>query len=404
MSEGERYTSLLEELGNEREWALFHLIKIEGRLGLRINILDNCFIEAYSRRDDDRAKAYFNFLMKGVEDALLRPLAEEGHDGWPRGDGKEKCLVLPFSKRKEIDAAKEKTEKGKAALAMRLYPRLPLSEGTYIVEYIAQDETKMVPSRKATLLKTRAAILEIIAARWRNTKDEDEADVLFEFLWNLKTHWPEERDVRYAAMKNATDREFPISRIERHIGAHLDPRTVYREEKSIPALLAAAWMRSWDGVARVAVGARVTRALFGVSYAAFALTERMAACAREMDSEVVALASLLGYPSREWLDSSDFFRNIHQGFGIQYPGLGSVIVTTETHDSTDGLGSRGRLDEETLHDRFGKSKAIVEKWWGDNRENSQIRGLTLRFERYPRHDDKKPDFIREAHFGTHAEK
>ncbi len=399
MSNGDHYTSLLEELGDKREWALFHLLAKEP-LGARTSILADWFLVACRQQDDDRAKEYFDLVMKGFEDVYVRPLAEEGRSGW-LGHGNRKCLILPHSKQKEIRAAENLMGYEKAAYAMKQYPNLPDSESTHTVEYIVQDETERVRSTgRATLLKTRAAILEVIATRWRNTEDENEADSLFEFLWNLETGW-QEREARYDAMKDATDRCFPVARLERHIVTYLDPRTDYRsEEKNIPALLAAAWTRSQEGIARVAMGARVTRALSGATGAAFALAEIIAMHAREIDDEVVALARLLGF-TVEKNPYSGLWRRTPAGLDIFYPYFGSVILTIKVRDD---IGIRGRLDEEALHDRFGKYKAIVETWWSA-RANSQIKGLTLRFERHPyryERSDEKPYFTREVHFGTHV--
>jgi hypothetical protein len=136
----------------------------------------------------------------------------------------------------------------------------------------------------ATLLEIRAEVLSTIAKRWRDTRDEQEADKLFDFLiTETKSRFPEETKVLLGLLRETTNAIFPVVRLTRHYLLCANRPGVNEEIANILAI--ARTRNSPDVFAEFAL----VRHLEGCSQVGRRFIEEFAAKAGSLDRDAISL-------------------------------------------------------------------------------------------------------------------
>ena len=373
--EEQGYQPVVELVGRAKDWAL--LQPLEGvKPQTRLSRLKAVFLLACARRDDEYALELFGFLMRAVDDVHCLPFTKEGRDG--------RLVLKRLSKdedKKRWEHARDKAARTRAQLVKRLYPDLPVSEPTFVRVHLDQDESTLEPSKKPTLLHTREAMLKEIAHRWAATRDEDEADELFTFLLELSMYWKEEKEKRLAAIKAATDRSFPSTRLARY-SPMLIPRgsrSFRRQHDDVAGLLVAAWARARHGIERVASDILITEPLVGGTPGCLAYVEQLTREVAQVDAWVRELLAQLK-PNNYSPGNS----RVRGDLTVTYRGLRHIQLLIELKEVHASWG------DENWHEQFELAKERVEAW---QRGHDVV--VTLRLEGQRRYSGEL-DFEREA--------
>lgn len=365
---GEWYKAVLDVIGKSENWAAYRTVVILSPAE-RTEEIEQMFLAAARHHADKTAFQYCEWLLRAIDDVELLPLLTE-----ERGE-----QVLPYGR--VAEEAKRRARATRASRAMKLYVKLPSAKG----------EKDKVP----TLIETKRALLNEITTWWQETKDEDEADRIFEFLRGLPVWREEETKLgRFDLIRKATSTAFPVARLERHLlRLVVGCRTSHLEEKGdeIAQILAIGRARNTN-VGKTAWDIRVTQPLKECSEAAWPLLESYAAVVAAFDAEVRELLDIM-YKKDPFGGGRSLWLNLGgQGYSgalqITYPALGELLV-----DITLKLAWNSHPDEAWVDDRFDEVKEQIRKW----REKHPKISMRLRFAVF-REYDKKPAFMRERDF------
>jgi hypothetical protein len=201
-----RYQTVLDLAISFKDWAAHQLLE-QTAVEARPALLEELLIAIGRAHDDDAVSKYVDLLQRALEDVVLLPLLTPDTVG----------EVIAYN----------------ACVGVR---QEYVQRTTQILTKLPTDrEENYGGSRgkelKAVLLNSRGKMLEKICTRWRETKDEEEADQILEYLLDLSRTWgPRFRfnDLIETAVKKATDQSFPIPRLMRYLTTQCLPDTLQR--------------------------------------------------------------------------------------------------------------------------------------------------------------------------------
>jgi len=225
MPHGEYLTVLdmAKEKGAVGTWDILKNLCPEARL-VRMREL---FIQSLPWHNDNVTVLNFSLVLQCVSDRELTSfiIEEEG----------KTALYFPSEDAKKLHDAKARVGKLQSEEAMALFSLLP----TYKREKGGSDE--------AALPQTKKAMLAFLGKQWRETGDDEEADMLFDYLTGSAL-FPGEEKLLLAIFKEATDGSFPADRLSRHIARLVPPGikdcSLDRRIREIARVLLNGWARS----------------------------------------------------------------------------------------------------------------------------------------------------------------
>ncbi|TAL49436.1 hypothetical protein EPN83_00820 [Patescibacteria group bacterium] len=198
--------NVLEKVGGN--WSLWFSLEPRGQ-SERITFL-NEMVVVFARTVADRPSMpkehewadgellkYLEYLFCAIEDEAVSSA----------GDTEEASRVR---------GALEAADRRKAVFAKDLFKAIPHTGKGVTREWIAEDETRKGERQVPVFPKTLARILGEIARQWEQTKDETEADELFNYLLEVAISPTEFRGVVQKAVRDR-DALTPIARVERHL-------------------------------------------------------------------------------------------------------------------------------------------------------------------------------------------
>lgn len=338
------YETLDKLVEKGRFWAIcreFKYIKLEMHAKYLEDILRICIEE----HDDEQIAQYFLWIMKALADNEFVPLLEQTKD----------MIFLPSTE--EVYAAMVRARTARTAKAMELYPLLPEVK-TEKVHQKYDDDPYTVG--KPTLLETKKTILTEITRWWRETKDEEEADRLFDFLISVEGKMnkgiltrEEDKKIIHEAIRAATDHGFSPNRLVRCFLKIVPPGTPEHKTHSreIARMLAVAWARNSE-LDRLSLHFCNTNPLCDCSPAAFNFIGSIA-------SDVVALDRAARKLKLAIHPEGSYLREIPGDIDIGYPTISSLrlAITIKSDDC---------FEENTGHDYFLKAEKHVKQWKKDH--------------------------------------
>jgi hypothetical protein len=305
--------TVMEGLVKARNWGLVSLVELLAAEE-RVDRLRGAFVTACRRAADEDAVVHFGWLMKGIQeaDASRNPLPDRMKE-WQAHDAAEK-------------AAKVRVALAQADEALALYRELPGTQQGVGREWLAQDESRLVPINIATLLKTRKAMLLEIAKGWRDAPTHAEAEKYFLELHALER---EAKFREYSEPVAEVIREilaghgFPLERIAYTIRKH--PTSAHVQ------LLAHAWVK---GVGGASYGTRGAGELIAIL-----------ANSRQASEGALARIGALADHLTELDRKINMLQGRPHGAAIEYPDLGTVVIRYERKPDR-------RNDPDSFHQEF----------------------------------------------------
>lgn len=199
---GARYTTLIKELSESKQWAMLQLLEGKDH-DAQLEEMRRLFLVAVGQRDDEQARSYFRWLMRAVDDTHLADFLET----------KGKWTV--FKRDDGLTEANENRCRCRAAEAMRLWSRVPEKGVGKRRVQVTENESYLEDCDAPTLLETKKAVLEEVTRRWRETKDEDEADSMFDLIVGVGSRFEVEHKMLETVVREATGHGFPSIRLMR---------------------------------------------------------------------------------------------------------------------------------------------------------------------------------------------
>jgi hypothetical protein len=251
----EEYTTVLQIAKACNDWPLVTLLNNVGK-GCWHEAMQNIFERACENRDDKAAKRYFGMWMASIDDVQLDPFAKplENREGAYVLEGDGKAIV----------GAIATAASGRARWAIEAWRGLS-------------------DRNHPTLPETTEAIFTEIANRWRNTLEEAEADILFDFLTDLPRHRSGEQRILVGVLRKTTDLSFPNERLTRHFVRYYGRPN---RTSDITSILGIGRTRNALDIGNEIA---LVRHLEGCSDPAFRLAERFAEQIGAVDRSVLAL-------------------------------------------------------------------------------------------------------------------
>jgi hypothetical protein len=208
---------MARENGEMGTWEILNGLSLEARL---VKMRD-LFLRSMDWKDDKLAALYFSFLLQCISDRELAPfiIEEEG----------KTALYFLSEDAKKLHDAKARAGNMQAQEAIELYNYL------------------FIRKERAGFPKTKSAMLTFLAKQWQETGDDEEADMLFDYLTGSAL-FPTEEKFLLGMFREATDGSFPADRLSRHI-ARLVPHGIKdcsldRRIREIARVLLNGWARS----------------------------------------------------------------------------------------------------------------------------------------------------------------
>lgn len=350
------YVDLLKILWQENNWGLLTLF-ISSTPEERVEKMKKIFLTACKERDDKAAEKNLFLLLIAIDDTHLLPLTKE-EKGVKRIE--DSCY------NKKVKKAEENSQKEKAELLMSLYEQLAPSQKTVVRQTVTQDDTILVDISSPALLKTKEMMLNIIAERWRNTEDMDEADKLFDFLMNIPTQFDEEKKMRMDVIRKATDSQFPVTKLTHHILQLLlkgVPEKSWSESKygvnKIISILAIARARN-QNLEATRKEMAISHTLYGCNEAAYDFTNDVAKKIAKFDAEIKELQEMM-QPTHK--PGDPYVESIQGEINISYTDANTAVVTI-TNASSNGVyvSLKFKTPEEEYHAQFEEIRDLVIKW------------------------------------------
>jgi len=331
------YITVLDKTAEFKDWGVLELIR-KLAVDVRPALLEGLILQVSQKYDDQAVVRYFALLLHAIEDVVLIPCLVGG-DIPDRGD-----------EYATYHRARTDVEKTCAEAIMRVLSHLPTEKevkGQYA------GETR----QEAVLTTSRSKMLETICARWRATRDEDEADQILAYLIALSHQW--QRDTMRLdgligeAVKRATDQHFPTPRLLRHLTTARMPETLRRH-------LAVAFARDAE---------------HNYFLHLLQISRPLAECSEEAQTRAMSIANQLAKLDntvdilRACFDGGDEAMRRVVGRGYSYcPRLHGRLDVSYTADATELTLSAPMnsfshpRDENRFHEWFDSAKTLVERW------------------------------------------
>lgn len=373
MPSEEKYRTVAEVAADSGCWDTFVSVAHKP-VEEQVAWLEEVFFAAARRHDDKAAARYVAFICHALDDAQLKPLFTDDQHGRISGG--------PV-----VSEAQQRAQQARVEKMMELYLKLPTHKEGKAREIIAEDESRLVDVDGPTLIETRRAMLTEVAARWKLTKDEEEAARLFRFLQSRELHFEPEKKMFREVLYKATDASFPSTRLVQALlalGPYDDLGSGDRRE--LGRILAIAWARNSD-LHNVARQLRTVQPLVVCSDAACALVEEFARASAALDEKAHRLKEAMRVGRLE------VGRRIYGEITISYPRPGVVECAIAQR-----LDWSERFDENQGHETFELAKQFVRQWQDTNRH-----AVNLRLSVAGRYGhDKEPRFKRELYLDVAA--
>ncbi|OGC45216.1 hypothetical protein A2V49_01250 [candidate division WWE3 bacterium RBG_19FT_COMBO_34_6] len=174
--------SVTRELRKKGEYALAEMLE-DMDPEQRVEKFKKAFLMAVKNFDDDRAEKYLECIF---------------------------ILISDIHQNNENEIITNK-----AKVAIELYKTLPLHGTGEGREQYSQNESISVSVDTPVFKKTRQVLINEIAWSWKITKDENEADRLFDELISLPSEYESEIKDRLQIIRKITDGSFPLERLIR---------------------------------------------------------------------------------------------------------------------------------------------------------------------------------------------
>ncbi|MEA3249047.1 MAG: hypothetical protein U9Q03_01670 [Patescibacteria group bacterium] len=355
----EKYQDLLAMLRKERRYGVLRCLGGENGLHSRQTRMVSLFTDAVKAGDDEGAATAACWVMQATEDIHFLPLVGENGEK-PRGE--------------EDRAARITVDQGRAGEARDLWSYLPDKRDKEIRIPVNEDydmERRVVDA--PAMLGTKKLLLTEIVRRWRETKDEEEADKLFAFLIELHPRFKEDRDMQLELMrKEGTRNGFPPERAARHylelserfpVGANVTIDEISR-------LLSIAWIRNSTDTQRTQF-MRAVMPVIEFSKAepdpVFVFLAKTAEKVAEIARQVELLKRKINPDrwSKPVLKIEYLFDRRMTRKAEQVPRL-KVRLTVEYSrgDFSAFFATSGQeqFKEEKAHEKFGELKGLVKEW------------------------------------------
>jgi len=338
--------TLLDVLEAEKRWAERQQLQGLTPVG-QLAALEKLLKEAVGACDDGYASLVVEWALRLFEDIHLQP------------------LVGPHGQAPVGLNAVEATECSKAAAtvwAMRIWSELPANQDGKQYVRIAEDAGEMQPAKFATLTETKKVLLTAIVARWRQTKNETEADRILDFLRQLDSDFEEDVKMFESAFRFGTDKGFPPPRAMRQyliVEQYTGGRMATESPNTLANLLTMAWARNSNWKTRALVfGAG--RSVLSLSPGAFARLLLVAESLGRVDEQMQKLV--------EALQPSPFTSGFKTE--ISYGADGGPILTIR-YGSNCFLGylkpgSRMQFSVTKAQERFWEFRHKVDEWREQN--------------------------------------
>ncbi len=344
----EVYLTLVDLLTMEKDWTIHKIISGSTSEKSQRVQLEDLFLYVADHHDDEKAIKYWRYLKHCLHDIELLQFTK--NDEHPKTV--HSSIVLPSTA--ETREAESRAQANCAEKAIGLWKKIPRSKvgklwtGTSGKEYVNENFP--------TLLETKKALLIEIANRWRDTKNEQEADELFEFFIFLKLQHGENK-LLIDAIRKATDSHFPVKRLSRCLAHLVFPPS---EGGSIGSsfriefekILAIAWARNMD-FKDLANIVRATRPLFGASDNVFDLLEHYSYEIAPLREAVLRLlVSMKG-------EIHGDLRQIYGDIEVFYPSEKYAVITITKEVKKGTLYS---FEESDCHSQFETAREHVLIW------------------------------------------
>ena len=372
---------MAEEMG---EWALCVLLK---KLSphQRAQKLEEIFLKAAERQDDKAALAYFSLSIENFHDIEIASLREE------KGDEK------PMFSQAEVEIANLSAEKASTLKTMELYGKLAGFRMGKNWKVICEAKSQQATRKEFTLLETKKAMLAKVASRWYDTKDEEEADYCFQFLYGAielaKLH--EEDELLQKTIRETTSKGFPLNRLVRHILLLPLPDSFRGKNHKVEAMrttLAIAWARNSEASNLTALFRSVQPVLAiaqqgwqSDASGALELLGRNANEIARLDASAKELMKLMqpgGWPADK----------VPGQIKISYPDIDRISILVEVE--VDPIHHRDWKPDDKGHEWFELARDHVLKWCEQYRRLK----VSLKLLVNTKYGDK-PSFVREQNFG-----
>ncbi|MDP3957187.1 MAG: hypothetical protein Q8Q10_01660 [bacterium] len=331
----DKKVDLLSLLTVAKAWSALGVIRDKTPAERTVFVVETFKLACISH-DDEYALQWFGFLLQAIQ-------AEE--------DVQEKPTETDWQvKQKAKKDSEIRVILAQANSARTLYAELPRFRAGTGREWVDQDETRPVPMDFPTLLKTKRAMLNVIAKGWSGAPTDEVADEFFKFLLQVErtARFSDEKKLVGEVVREITDSTFPVARIV---------YTLRNYPRDYTETIGIAWVKhcydvscysgSNAGLVLGAVGS-----FFEASPAATQLLGKLADEVLNLDHQVQALEGL---------------RHSHE---VVYLSLQEVVVRFKY---------KGR-EEKDLHRAFEQARDEIreaKKTWTSNRVRVRLEGALV---------------------------
>lgn len=361
----QKYQDLMALLSAQKRYGVLRCVRGEAGLHSRQTTMVSLFYDAVKAGDDEGALVAAQWVMKATDDIHLLPLLDD------------KGVLGSGEKKKEAEDAASRNREGEARA---LWKSLPEKREGRVRVQIAEDDSEWQKADFPAMLETRKFLLTQVVRRWRETKDEGEADQLFAWLCDLKFSFSEERNLLLSVVREeGTKRGFPPERAARqHLELTSDPR--YRAShdttlSEVARLLAIAWIRNSTDTQRVQFMHAVLPVMeFSKSAPdpVFALLNATAENLAGLARKVKILKENIN-PNHSWSGPKVTVAYLFARGMKSKPGRKAKfeVALTVEYGQRDfwgysGTASQGMFKEEKAHEKFEELKGLVKAWQDTN--------------------------------------
>lgn len=329
---GARYETVLDLVRQAKNWSLHARLFDEPSQAAAV--LNRVFQVAVEGGDDQAASVYADWILRGIGDSRLQPLLDKNGKLPVGGD--------------QIKQAIDQVCRLQAAAAQELYQFLP--DKAQVSDAYEQR------ANSPTMLETKRVLLTEVVQRWRETKDETEADAWCDFLCGLNVQFYDQEKMIESVLRAGTDRGFPPVRAARHyLRALKKSHKAITSAEIVSGLLILVWLRNSKKDQQAQIVEEVLP-LLGASQEAFTFMTAQAAQVRELDSKLRLLC--------DQLQSRRIFHE--RKVLVQYVTSAEVTVTVEL-SASDFFGffatsNRSQFDSRKAEECFVELMNIVNSW------------------------------------------
>lgn len=358
------------------EWTILHDMELNDR----IDKIKEIFFVACRNKHDKTALKLYQWFLCAISDVKLLPFVKKEKDR----------EFLPETS--EIYKVQKEVWAEQTAKTMELYDLLPFYKKQWPSRDTKKDKIEMIGIDSPVLLETKKVMLEVIAKRWRDTEDEQEADKIFNFLWQVPTEFDQDSDIKLKAIRKATDERFPVKRLTRHIVAllNVEEQKLFKDDRErIIKILAKARSRNREPE-RAASELKIIQHTEDFSSGAYHFLEKKAQEISEFDAEAREL--------KQMMQSGKYDKSVYGEINLSYlktqkSDLLLLIVLIERklqHIESD-------IPEVDLHQQFERARDYVLQWRSKYSSRKVKLVLSLKDER-PRLHSSPQKFSRDQSF------